>query len=454
MTGTYITTSQRSAMRPLACQGLLVTDCFHQITALLKGLSTQHMALLAEPVHGNGHQGKESIDWYAHPSCTDGQLRPLSSLEPEERAQYLETIHALALDIQNKSADLLAHNDAQHALSAEMLRLALQHPSEEDIWLLGEQPIVVNWGFTSGTVGAQPEDLVRAVAAPLPQKASPTQHIGATTASTVAASQAHSPRVFSGCLLWLLPLLLLLLFLFLLLGAFGFLPFALPLPSACVPENPHIVPITEEVKKEHDYKKLIAEKQQLLLARAALCPPDPTQQVVARRPLTAPLFAPTKEPETQVVPKRPWESPLSTPAIEQGIESKDERPRRESNDLDIPKDAINKNDMSFLEGCWVSDRGLVNSRTGKPITVEYCFNKKGRGSRIIREANGRICKGSVTTSFGANGELFMTAPEARCPRGTAYVGQRVRCTRNDARTICRGRENDSDTRWDAKFRRK
>ncbi len=474
MAGVFITTSQRSLMRPLACQGILVSDCFYQISSLLKGLSPQHSALLAEPVLSTGQVGRETIDWYASPACGHGDLRNLSSLPSEERESYLNYIHDLAADIQEKSTSLSQSEDPKQRLSGEMLRLALQHPHEEDIWLLGDQPIVVNWGFASGTMGAQPEDLARKVVAPQNRRLTGAEQVAAAAvaahiAQTEQARKDKQVRVFSGCLIWLLPFLLFLLLLLLLLSALGLIPYNVPLPASCMPENKYVFILESEKQEQLNLEERIKEKQAMLLARAALCPPTPTQQVVAKRPLQMPLFAPEKMPDVQVVAKRPLKMPLfpkpvlPPPVKEELVEPKKEVPaappkreipKRHSDNLEIPKDAKRKNDLSFLEGCWISDRGLVNSRTRRPIVVEYCFGKNGKGRRIIRESRGMICTGSVTARFSGNTSLSMTAPEARCPRGTSYVGQRVQCTGNDNSTVCHGRENNSNTRWDARFRRK
>ena len=146
---------------------------------------------------------------------------PLQDL-PETEAQAVRSRAAsLAGDIANLSQSLTVDAQARQALSGQLLRLALQHPEDADIWSVDGRPVLVNWGFAPGSVGAQPQDLTRLGGIlPPPPPVAPTP---------VAAIPAPAR---GGCLPWLLPLLLLLLLLWLLGAALGLLPS--PLPAGCM----------------------------------------------------------------------------------------------------------------------------------------------------------------------------------------------------------------------------
>jgi hypothetical protein len=65
----------------------------------------------------------------------------------------------------------------------------------------------------------------------------------------------------------------------------------------------------------------------------------------------------------------------------------------------IPPDG-DPNDLSFLEGCWESETGLINEANNLPVIYTYCFNKGGSGTATVRELNksGKLidtCRASV-----------------------------------------------------------
>jgi hypothetical protein len=119
----------------------------------------------------------------------------------------------------------------------------------------------------------------------------------------------------------------------------------------------------------------------------------------------------------------------------------------------VPEDAKKNKDLAFLEGCWQSETGLYNN-DGVPIMAEYCFDKKGRGTRFVREKGGRNCSGPATARFQGD-TLSLDASEAHCRGGGGYVKQKVDCTGSGSGTHCQGKElGGSRNKWDADFRRK
>ena len=200
----FLLTSQRNAMRALASQGIFATDCHAQVSSIIaQHLGPAHAALIAEPQHDPGQQ---RIDWYA---SVDGTATPVSALPAEEAERLRARAGELARDILHLSEQWGKDAQSREALAGQMLALVLQHPQEDDLWSVGGQPVLVNWGFAPGAVGAMPQDLSRMGGAiPVAAAAAPA----AAAAVPVAAAG-------SGCLGWLLPLLLALLLLWLLLVA-------------------------------------------------------------------------------------------------------------------------------------------------------------------------------------------------------------------------------------------
>lgn len=452
---TRIAVSLRGQMRALASQGIFATDCYEQLKAILQQkLGPDHAALLAEPQH---NAEGNSVDWYA-----EGQGQPVSLKDmPEAEAQALRNKAAtLAADIADLSQALTADQQARQALSGHLLRIALQHPTDDDIWSVDGHPVLINWGFAPGSVGAQPQDLSRLGAAVPPPAPTPAP----------ALPVAVQPQ--RGCLSWLLPLLLLLLLLWLLGAALGLLPS--PLPAGCFPVDR--AALEAEKQKSAANEDQLALLWQQLQERAALCKP------VAPKPVTPPAAplpeekkeepkqpdpevvepflgeTPVEQPKPAETPKpqpKPKQEPKPQPPKEEPKPVEPPKPAPKKNDnLAIPEDAAKKNDLSFLEGCWTSETGLYSHPSNEPIIAEYCFDKNGRGRRMVRERNGQVCSGSASARFQGN-QLQFDSSQARCPRGGTYVPQKVECTGSENSTQCKGRElGGANLKWDARFRRK
>ena len=443
-----IAVSQRGPMRALASQGILATDCHAQLKAiLLQKLGPEHAALLAEPQHdADGN----TVDWYAE---GQGQATPLKDLADTEANTLRLKAAALARDIAALAQNLTADVQARQALSGQLLQQALQHPSDEDVWSVNGQPVLINWGFAPGSPGAQPQDLTRLGAAlPPPPPAAPVIPVAAP--------------VRGGCLPWLLPLLLLLLLLWLLGAALGFLPS--PLPASCMPVDRQKLAAEEQRAASLDDELALLWNQ--LQERAALCkpvkpviPPVEEKKPEPVEPAPEPEMVEPFLGETPVAPPQP-EKPKEQPK-QQKPEPKPEpkpveppkepeKPKNKNEDLTIPEDAAKKNDLSFLEGCWTSETGLYSHPSNEPIIAEYCFDKKGSGRRFVRERNGQVCSGPASARFQGN-RLNFESGQAKCPRGGIYVPQKVECTGSENTTQCKGREQGAgNNKWDARFRRK
>lgn len=445
---TRIAVSLRGQLRALASQGIFATDCYEQLKSiLLQRLGPDHAALLAEPQH---NAEGNSVDWYAE---GNGPAVPLAELSEQDAQALRARAGALASDIAGLSSDLTADAQARQALSGQLLRLALQHPADEDIWSVDGRPVLINWGFAPGSVGAQPQDLTR-LGGVLPPPPPP--------AVVAAAPVAVPPR--SGCLPWLLPLLLFLLLLWLLGAALGLLPS--PLPSGCMP--------VDRSALEAEKQKAAASEDELALLwrqlqeRAALCrpvaPTPPKVEEKKEEPKPDPEVVEPFLGETPVEPPKAAEAPKPKPKPEPKAqpqpkeEPKQQEPPKpapkKNENLAIPENAAKKNDLSFLEGCWTSETGLYSHPSNEPIIAEYCFDKSGKGRRLVRERNGQVCSGSASARFQGS-QLQFDSSQARCPRGGTYVPQKVECTGQENTTQCKGRElGGANLKWDARFKRK
>jgi hypothetical protein len=250
-------------------------------------------------------------------------------------------------------------------------------------------------------------------------------------------------------------------------------------PAAAAPEPPGVSPasnreLAELTRHEQELHTRLQELRLRLLQRADQCrvtPPAP--QETPKPPSLADMLPQTPEtPETPETPQpqaiKPETDPPARPEIvsparlapEEEIKpalkpETEPAPRTDPDtELVIPEGAREKNDMSFLQGCWVSSSHIYNDETREQVTVEYCFDQDGRGSRIMRESDGRRCAGPAQTSFNDSGRLIIDSGAADCDNGASYVPQRVECSGSGDSTDCQGAELDEQgLKWQARFRR-
>ncbi len=429
-------------MRALAVQGIFATDCHAQLhELLLRYLGPAHARLLAEPQHD---AATDSIDWYA--DCPGTAVR-CRDLPPDEAAAVKARAASLAADIGSLARRLADRQQDAHALSGGLLALTCLHHDADDLYVVNGQPVLVNWGYAAGMDGVLPQDLARlGTAAPAPAVAPVTP-------------APPLPPQRAGCAGWLLPLLLLLLLLWLLLAALGWLP--LWLPASCVPQpNRSALQVEQEraSRLESELDSLLRQlREKAELCRPALPPapdPAPAPEPPAEQPradVVEPFFGETPvEPDPVPAPK-----PNPAPAPPPPPPPPPKPAPRKGEAMQIPKDAAQKKDLSFLEGCWVSETGLFSYPANKPVIAEYCFDKNGKGSRFEREEGGDVCRGPGKARFKGN-RLYMESEYARCPGGQNYVPHWIECTGTGNSTLCNGREGDDPkgTRWKARFTRK
>lgn len=425
MTGTFITSTSRGVMHPLAFQGILATDCFAQLTELVRTrLGTGHMLLFAEPV---SEPGQETIDWY---SPVQGEVRLLSTLSPEKQQACLLELSTKGEEIKAVADTLKKSGDSQRAMGGHLLELALQYPDASMLYVVGEQPVLVGWGFGPSTAGAQPQHISRVKASDVPSapaSPAPSGEMPPPAEAVAATPSAALPPVSRSavCWWWLLPLLLLALLLGLLCVSWGGFAPLCPVPGVNVQgpalpfmkSDPVNTPALEEAKaKETALLADLAALSPRLLERAALCQPSP---------------APTASvpPVVPVAPLKP-------------------------NELVIPPQG-NPQDLSFMEGVWRCDTGLVNTSTGARVAVEYSFGADGKG-RISIDGDKGLCTGAVTASIqNGNKLVIVTDASIPCPKGAAYSGQQVECMGQGADALCKGQNlSAGSSTWDANFYRK
>ena len=466
----HFATSSFSRMRPLAYQGIFITGCYLQLKSFLnqnQGFLTsagmpRASSLLAEPMQDDK---TGLIDWYTEANTPPV---PLASLSEEEQQAVKARIAVYATALQRLIDSEAGQKDPQ---IVEVLKKAMQHPSAQDVYVADGLPVLINWGFAPGSLEAKPEDIMalgskRPQPEPVPQapaiqEAPQTQTEPQASAMEAAEQTPAVPVIVRhtyGCLPWLLPLLLLIL-IWLLLTWSGYLPSFLP--------QDLFRQTTAMSGEENRAQKLQTEAEELyakLDQHNALCIPQKKEKPAApSEPEPVKPEEPaneTKGPAADSSAEKPEETkPLAEAEVpffggSTGIpeEATPSRPARKGESMEIPEEAREKKDLTFLEGCWVSETGMVRARDDSPIMIEYCFNKKGKGSIRVHEVGdtGQICKGKASVRFNGK-KLHMRGGTVYCPNGSGYVESSVICTGIGDSTQCHGVTGYNS--WDAKFYR-
>ncbi|MDR2056076.1 MAG: hypothetical protein LBQ10_09460 [Desulfovibrio sp.] len=394
MSARRLSSTPKSQIQSLSCQGTRVAEHYYQIKELVRSrLGDEYALLFAEP--GGLRQG-EVVDWY---SPLQGPAKPVTELPEDEARKVAALAEQMARSIKRLADDLKGSGASQaNVLRGMMLELALRYPDPSCIYAVGGQPVMTCWGFSSSTKGAQPEDLAR-----FGERFSPAQAAPAPSVQPPRQERADARRTLPGWL-WLLPLLLLLLLLLVIFVPFGSWRPIVALPGLDFRLPP--LPWASARDAQAELQALQAEENGLqadidglrgeLSAQAALCLPGQRDA----SPKTAPR-----------------------------------------QDLVIPEKT---DDYAFLLGQWMNDAGLVSRLDGQPITVLYSFDSSGNGTVTVRQAGKRDCVGKARARFTSPGVLQIEAENQMCPgENKSYKAEVIECRQTaGGQTSCLGRSAD------------
>src|SRR5882724_5015985 len=219
---TTLIVTTRSGVRPLGVRGEPLHNAAPQLRRVVRRrLGDVAAGLLADPqVHEDG----KAIDWYADGS---GPVQPLSALEPERRAEVLATVERTLADIR-RLGDTLAGAGPREDMGVVglSLQLAARAPAQSFIFMVGERPAIVCWGYEKEAASSLlPMALPRP---PEPAVHQPVLQAPPLRAPLQASRALPVPRPVSPTIPWLRTLLLALPLLLLLLGAAWLLRGLLP----------------------------------------------------------------------------------------------------------------------------------------------------------------------------------------------------------------------------------
>ena len=340
-TGALLAREKIDRYRPLGAFGKPAYQSYVQLRALLLTKRGPKFAnYFAKPTYDSD---LGEMRWTAEVA---GEARGWHTMSPEEQAQRALDLEVIRSGLASYAQELRAQGgDAQTGGSqafASLLEQALKVPAQGDfLYFVGDQPVIAFWGFET-QAGASVEP---AVVAP--------QYPARGLASEVATAAALPPATDKQKRPWWWWLLWALLALLLLLGLLWLLRACAPVPPIDEPRPP-----VEEPKPPLEEPKPPVE--------------EPKPPVEEPKPPVEEPQPPEEEPKPPA--KKPKEGSPRTEGLKPGKE------------LQIPKGALEKGDLSFLEGLWQLGEGRLSEYRGRPDNVVasnrtvFQFGRDGTGT--------------------------------------------------------------------------
>lgn len=407
--GTVLATEPTRRYQPIGVHGQPVFESHIQLkAALTQRFGPGYADSFSRP---DQDARDETIRWVAE---IPGEARSWHQLTPEEQTRTALALEAMHADIKNYAAEIRATSKDASALSfAALLDNALSIPTIDHVHLIGETPVLSFWGFQ----GVQASSVVHL---PPPPPAAAT--IAPAAVAPIVATVPWWKR-----LLWLLPLLLLLA----LLLAWLFWGHGCTDPKLTVPTVP---PVTEPEKpfEEKPGTPVAPGTGGIGIPNPAIPGTDPGS--VTPPPAGTPPATPNAPPPAADTP--PQIPPPATPPTVPPPPKPDAPP---GDAMQIPPDAAQKGDVTFLDGLWRSRRGLIDNSTGEELTQYYRFGQNGTGETVVRRADGSECKAPARGTF-KNGQLVLEEEgNLVCPDGRTYDRSQTQCDRTASGvTTCYG----------------
>ncbi|MDR1607615.1 MAG: SrfA family protein [Deltaproteobacteria bacterium] len=408
--------------------------------------------LLAEPLKNADHN---RINWY---TSLSGEVKPYESLTPEEQSSVWAIVEEREAELKALANKVLAASVSKRKFTAELLTRILSHPEYHYIYLVGDQPVVAGWGLT-------PLDGVKRRAAPV-EPMEPAEPIAQLTEKSVPpAPLAIEITTFSGeYSLWKLFLGLFLGFNLLAIIFFILFPgFKIFFDQFVNPPRLDTATFDRNNEEEDTLRQELEKLRGAYIAKLAACPlPEPAPVTPNPPPLvdSPKLPDPPKtspEPESKDAPEpqpEPKPQPEPTPQPEQSPPEPQPEPKP-NQELEIPEGAEEKNDLSFMEGCWESrSTGLLSRATDLPIAIKYCFNAKGNAVVTIDETDSRkryyqTCSTTAAASFRQGALVVSQSKGPVCPKDrTQYSPSTMVCvpsSKNGGTATCVIKQPNSES---------
>lgn len=434
----------RSGVRPLGVRGEPLHNAAPQLRRVVRRrLGDETADLLADP---QLHENDQGIDWYAGWS---GAVRAVTDLPPAERDAVLAGVERRLAEIRRLGDMLAGHGPREETgVVGLSLKLAARAPLPAFVFLVGDRPVIVAWGYETEAASALlPLALPRVPDARVVERRPVLDVAQRAPVSTPPALLPAAGIPWWRTLAAALPLLLLLI-----AGAWllrGLLPVP-PDVAIATREGPNAPPAPEappdplpalkasysaEQSRERVLKVELGLAEAELKRRIADCkPPElpkPPQVAVAPPP-PAPAPAPPK-----VAPPKPAPPPAPAP-----------QPRNPAdNRLRLPPAPTN--DYSFMQGCWRTDPFRHETVQLQPGVSSYCFDASGAGQLEWRRGR-TACRTRAQARF-EGAVLRLRDADSTCNDGSRWFADQLVCQRGaDNVAICSGQSRNAygaPVRW-------
>jgi len=176
-------------------------------------------------------------------------------------------------------------------------------------------------------------------------------------------------------------------------------------PVVAMPTVPPPTPVPE---REPAPVRVAAAESPTVATRPLATPPQggalgqPAPRAVAPVPPTQPPVP--NDPVAMVAPPAPVgpSAPLAPPELEPLY--------RPGQPLSVPEEAVRSGDLSFLDGCWLSE-AFDNPVNGNASTKIYCFDANGNGQMSFRGVDGITCRVDVRARWEPGRRLVLDEPQ-------------------------------------------
>jgi hypothetical protein len=409
---TTLIVTTRSGVRPLGVRGEPLHNAAPQLRRVVRRrLGDAAADLLAEP---QLHEDGKAIDWYA---AWPGPVQPLSALEPERRQAVLAAVERTLADIRRLGDTLAGAGPREDmGLVGLSLQLAARAPAESFVFVVGEQPVIVCWGYEKEAATAL------LPVAPPPPPANPSARravLGAPQPRLPVTRPPSTVIPWGRTLLAALPLLLLLL-----AGAWllrGCLP-AEPDLALATREGPPAAPAAEPAPDPTPALKAAFSTEEsrgrVLKVELSLIEAELKKRIADCKPPEAPkpppqvALAPQPQP-----PPAPKPAPAPTPPPQQNRPTDDR--------LRLPPAPTSN--YSFLSGCWRTDPFRHETIQMQPGISSYCFDANGNGQLEWRRGR-TACRTRAQGRF-EGAVLRLRDGDTTCNDGSHWYADQLICRR-------------------------
>ena len=420
MTGALIARDKVDRYRPLGAFGKPAYQSHVQLRAMLLAKRGPKFAnYFAKPTY-DADTGE--LRWTSE---MPGNARGWHEMTPDEQAQRALDLEVIRSGLTSYVQELREQGSSQPGGSqafASLLEQALKVPAQGDfLYFVGDQPVIAFWGFET-QAGASVEPAALAPHYPL-QPTAPEPIVP----MPVAPAEEKRKRPWWWWLLWAL------LGLLLLLGSLFLLRACMAPPVAPVPVEDKKPPV-EEAKPVEETKPPVEQ-------------PKPVEEA---KPPVEETKPPVEEPKP--VEEKPKPKPKPKPLTDKPPETEGMQAGR---DLTIPPRALEKGDLSFLEGLWQLGEGRLSEYKFRPQDVTATnrtvleFSRDGQG-RVYAVERKDARTGQPLPSMSEKLNVYTDGKRLIIERQN---GSRHECeVRQDGKTHC-DVVNSDGVRWNAPLRR-